>query len=49
MEVTEKKTIYFPQYETHSDDQSEIVWKINIIYAGGGVRNMPGGIPVSQD
>ena len=49
MEVTEKKTIYFPQYETHSDDQSETVWKINIIYAGGGVRNMPGGIPVSQD
>ena len=49
MEVTEKKTIYFPQYETHSDDQSEIVWKINIIYGSGGVRNMSGGIPVSQD
>ena len=47
MEVTEKKTIYFLQYETHSDDQSEIVWKIKIIHASSGVRKMSGGIPVS--
>ena len=46
MEVTEK-TIYFLQYEIHSDDQPEIVWKIKMIHASGGIRKMSGGIPVS--